>query len=197
MNSYNEDEAKQIKCSLLPQEEKRKLCLEMFVEVVNHANSYGNDKWGTYYERKVVRLLVGSLIVFTIERGCVWLALDKPLLEGSEQHQYLLERENSWQWDQDDYPTYSKVPSRNGYYIPSESHSEIWPIIRLLHFEFIRKVAEKYPSLRTTSQARHNSTLLSYLRNELEQFVPDPIYEPIEGENDIVLAEEVLDVSSQ
>jgi 5-methylcytosine-specific restriction protein A len=148
---------------------------------------------GTYYEPNKVRLLVGNLIVFTIERGCVWLALDKQFLEASEKDKQFLEELNGWRWDEDDYPIYSQVPSRNGYYIPSENHLEIWSVIRPLHFEFIRKVAAKYRRLKKTSQAKHSSVLLSYLRNELGQFVPDPIYEQVEEWDNFALPEEVLD----
>lgn len=193
MNRYDEGDVKNIVSHLLPQEEKRNLCLKIFTEAVNFAHSCGNDKWGTYYLPNKVRLLVGNLIVFTIERECVWLALDKQLLESSKKYQHLLKGANSWRWDEVDYPAYSQVPSRNGYYIPSEDHLEIWPVIRSLHFEFIDKVAAKYEKLKTTSQAKHSSAVVSYLRNELGQFVPAPVYERIEVEDNFVLPEEVLD----
>jgi 5-methylcytosine-specific restriction protein A len=193
MNRNDEVEVKSIIGSLHPQEEKRKLCLKMFAEAINQANSRGSDKWGTYYRPDKVRLLVGNLIVFTIESECVWLALDKQLLESSEKYQHLLKESNSWQWDKVDYPAYSQVPSKNGYFIPSEDHLEIWPVIRSLHFEFIDKVATKYEQLKKTSQAKHNSAVVSYLRNELGQLVPAPVYEQIEIEDNFVLPEEVLD----
>lgn len=191
--SHDENEIRRIIYSLLPQEKKRDLCLKIFVENINHANSYGSYKWGVHYDHKKVRLLMGSLIVCTIEQDCIWLALDRELLTGLEKYQQLLEKANSWQWDETDYPTYKIVSSRNGYYIPSENHLEIWPIIKLLHFEFINKVANKFGALKTTSQLKHSLALLNYLRNAVKQFIPNPAYEQMAAENNFTLPEEVLD----
>lgn len=55
--------------SLLPDEEYRKVCLSLFVESLFKANTYGSDKWGAYCYSGGVRLLVGSLIVFTIHKA--------------------------------------------------------------------------------------------------------------------------------
>jgi len=161
---------------LLPDEKKRKLCLEMFVEAIIYANSQGGDKWGIYYLPDRVRLLVGSLIAFTIVRNNIWLALDDQLLEASEQYQHLLEESDSWQWDIDGYLRYKVIRSKNGYYTPAENHVTMWPIIRALHFEYINKVAEKYTKLRRDSQAINNPVVLDYLHNELEKSVPYPNY---------------------
>jgi 5-methylcytosine-specific restriction protein A len=168
----------------------------MFVEAINHANSCGGDKWGTYYLPNKIRLLVGSLIVFTINEGSIWLALDDQLLEASEQYQHLLGETDSWQWDKEDYPRYSAVPSRNGYYTPSEKHLTIWPVIRTLHFEYINKAAKKYAKLKSSSRVNNHLAVLDYLLNKLGEFVPYPSYEQVGEDGNFVLPEEVLnDVS--
>ncbi|MDD3316571.1 MAG: HNH endonuclease [Methanosarcina sp.] len=64
----------------------------------------------------------------------------------------------------------------NGYYFPSSRDLEIWPIIRDFHFEYIRKVANKYEWLNLKSQSKHAPELLDYLNNELGQSVPSPNY---------------------
>ena len=68
------------------------------------------------------------------------MALDEELL-GTSNHRSLLERSGDWEWDLDQYPEYSAIESRNGYYSPSEEHTEVWPTIRPLHFESISKAA--------------------------------------------------------
>ncbi len=166
--------------SLQPDEKIRRIALEMFLEAVKHANTYGSDKWGVYYETDRVRLLVGVFIVFTIHRGRLWLALDKSLLEEAAGKRKALEKTASWQWDTEDYPEYFLVPSKNGFYVPGPDHAEIWPIIRELHFKFIENAAKKYNQLRKSSQPKHNPALLAYLRAELGQSVPEPNYdEPV------------------
>ncbi len=191
-SSVPQDEVAHIVHRLLPQKEQKTLCLEMLAESINRANSWGSNKWGVHCKSNIIRLLVGNLIVFTIEKGGVWLALDKIALETSEEADYLLQT-TEWQWDENDYPMYKQVPSRNGYYKPSENHSKIWPIIRSLHFEFVDKVANKYQELKTTSQTKHSSILISYLRRELGQVVAEPIYQQFESERSFVLPEEVVD----
>jgi hypothetical protein len=69
---------------LVPQEETRNLCLKMFSEAIKYAASCGQDKWGVHGVPSVIQLLVGNFIVFTIEKGGVWFALDDQLLNSSE-----------------------------------------------------------------------------------------------------------------
>lgn len=71
---------------------------------------------------------------------------------------------------------YKAVPSKNGFYIPSQDHPRIWPVIRRLHFAFIGNVAKKYAQLREDSQQKHMPDLLAFLRYTLNQSVPEPVY---------------------
>lgn len=161
--------------SLLLDVKTRRLCLEAFGESVSYANSLGSEKWGVHYERGKVRLLVGSLIVFTIEPGCVWLALDRQLLETSQELSSFLESTEGWQWDNHDYPRYTKVPSKNGFYVPSDNHADVWSVIKKLHFEFIYKTAKKYEKLRQKTQ--NSESLIEYIRSEVGDFLQPPTNE--------------------
>lgn len=162
--------------SLLPNEEYRKVCLSLFAESLLKVNTYGSDKWGAYCYSGGVRLLVGSLIVFTIHKEGLWLSLDKQLLNEKKDEQSLLEKSKAWRWERGEYSEYEPVPSRNGYYVPSRESLDIWPIIRDFHFEHIKKVAHKYVWLRIDSQKKHSPELLTYLSNELGQSIPGPSY---------------------
>jgi len=184
------DKVKHTVISLLPQRETREIYLSLFLESVNQANICGNGKWGVYYLKDRIRLLVGNLIVFTIHRDKIWLSTDKTLLDKSAKNQNILEQSDDWQWDTDDYPEYAKIPSRNGYYTPAEKHPELWHLIRELHFEFIKKTAEKYRKLNKRSQLNHSQALLDYICDELGQPVPVPDY----GRSDyFVFTEEIPD----
>lgn len=163
---------------LLPDEENRKMCLSLFAEALNKADSFGSNKWGAYYRSDGIgiRLLVGNLIVFTIHRGEIWLALDKEMLNESKAKQDVLENARSWRWDTGRYSEYIPVPSRNGYYVPSEDNLLIWSHIRDLHFAYVEKVAKKYEWLNIRSQRKHSGDLLNYIRGELEKDIPNPNY---------------------
>lgn len=165
--------------SLLPDAQVRQLCLSVFMESLIEANTYGANKWGVYYsaDGDRLRLLVGSLIVLTIHKQGVWLALDEQLLQKSREELELLNLSEDWHWDTGRWTKYTRVPSRNGYYIPSDNHLQIWPVIRQMHFAYINKVATKFSQLREDSQHRHMPQVLAYLRQALNQYVPEPIYE--------------------
>ena len=53
----------------------------------------------------------------------------------------------------------------------------------------LRSVANKYAALRKPSQANHMPDLLTYLREELGRYVPDPVY----GNEPFELPEEIPD----
>jgi len=169
--------------SLLPDEEYRKICLSLFVQSLVKANSYGGNKWGAYYKKNCIRLLVGGNIVFTIHKEGIWLSLDRRFLNEETDQRRLLDKSTAWQWDKDDYPEYKRVPSRNGYYAPSADGLEIWPVICNFHFEYIKNVAKKYPELISPSQRTHDPELLVYLRNEIGQEIPEPNYGPQTEDN--------------
>jgi 5-methylcytosine-specific restriction protein A len=165
----------------------------VFLESIVEANKHGADKWGTYYIKDRVRLLVGSLIVLTIHKQGVWVTLDQQQLEESQELKHSLELSLDWQWDTDEYSEYSAVPSKNGYYTPSKD-LQLWSVVlRELHFAFIRRVANKYGQLRVSSQVKHMPDLLAYLRYELKKYVPAPVYEKDEI---LRLPEEIADDES-
>lgn len=174
----NEGEAKQLVLSILRESGIRQKCLTMFADTIAEANIYGRDKWAVTYTIGKVRLIVGHLIVCTLEdrpeHGPIWMALDKELLRNSN-NQSLLGQSDDWSWDDEEYPEYATIQSTNGYYLPSDKHAEIWPVIRRLHFESIYKAANQ-----TTMDPRtpkgHSCEILKYLRNQIGRHVPDPLY---------------------
>lgn len=176
MEISNEGGAKQHILSILPETEIRHKCLTMIADAICEANTYGRDKWVVNYAKNKVRLHVGHIIICTLESGRIWMALDKGLLEASRS-QPLLDQSGDWKWGkEDEYPEYSSILSKNGYYLPSEKHVEIWPEIRRLHFESVYKAANKTTMVPATRQS-NSSEILKYLRNELRQHVPDPLHE--------------------
>jgi len=168
--------AEDVMISIIPDAEIRKRCLQVFLESLIEANKYGSNKWGAYYTNDRVRLLVGNLIVLTIHTQGVWVTLDQQRLEESQEQRHLLELSQDWRWDKGKYSEYVLVPSKNGYYVPSKN-LQLWLMLKELHFAFIGRVAQKFKQLRKTSQSVHMSGLLAYLRHELKQYVPEPVYE--------------------
>ncbi len=178
MKSSSEDEAERFVVSVLPEAGIRQECLTMFADAVEEAHRCGRDRWAVTRTAEKVRLIVGHVIVCTFrdrpEHGPVWMALDEELL-GTSNHRSLLERSGDWEWDVDQYPRYATIRSRNGYYSPSEKHAELWPMIRRLHFEAIRKAADHRAMDPRTSKG-HSPEILRYIEKELGRQLPDPLY---------------------
>ena len=172
------DELKQQKLSILPRTGSREMCLMAFADAIAEADVHGRDKWAVTHKAGKVRLIVGHLIVCTLEdrpkHGPIWMALDRGLLKTSN-YESLLEQSADWEWDIEKYPEYPKIQSRNGYYRPSERHSEIWPAIKQLHFESISKAATETTMDRRTPRG-HSPEVLEYLRKGLGRQIPDPPY---------------------
>lgn len=116
----------------------------------------------------------------------VWLALDKQLVDTPLRNDVDFRTPNNYGWTPqvgglDQYKDRfrpSESFSINGYYKPqsNEKHNKIWPKIRRLHFEFIYKASIIGQSMGSDTKAIHLPGVLKYLRNELGQHVPDPIY---------------------
>jgi len=177
--------------SLLPNPEVREMLLSLFVEAIAEANFQGDEKWATYYERNRVRLLVGNLIACTVHSNRIWMALDHAHLNEHSGVEQLLDLSGSWKWDTEDYPEYTKVASRNGYYTPSHDHSELWPIIRDLQFKFIERTATTCRKFSKRSQAKHSSELTGHLRETFGQYVPEPRYVALTYQPEFSLPEEI------
>ena len=174
--------------ALISDEEQRRNYLQILLSVIKKADSYGKNKWGVHCRENLIKVLVGNLIVFTIEKNCLWCALEKEL---AKKHLILSELNTFWRWDTDDYPMYNKVPSKNGYYVSSNLTD--WNHIEPLHFAFIESVSHKYQKLNIKSQRLHEPEVLNYLRKELHESVPEPLYN--EGDH-IRLPEEVDEAST-
>ena len=110
MKKLDRNQIEQTILSLLPDDEYRKVCLSLFVESILEADSYGKNKWGVYCCSDRVRLLVGSLIVFTIHGEGLWITLDKQLLDEKKECQRLLEASEAWRWGEGDWAEYSFGP---------------------------------------------------------------------------------------
>lgn len=172
--------------NLLPDEKYRKKCFLYFVESIHEAHSYGQNKWGVYSNKQKIRLLVGNLILLTIHKKGIWISLDKQSLNESKERYLMVSNSKHWEWETDKYSEYNPIPSKhivsvNGYYRPSNNDLDMWPIIKELHFNYIKKVSTAYKQLKITSQVKHSNNLIRYLKEELNiTDIPTPSYHGID-----------------
>jgi hypothetical protein len=150
-------------------------CLEIFAHSIKECHHYGAKKWGiTVANPRHYRLVMGNLIVATIESGAVWLAIDIP----TDQEKVKLDKMINWGWSPQWH--YKNPPSKTGFYWPMEDkyskHEKFWPIIQPLHDRYLPKVAEAYDHLRTTSQRSHSNQALAEIEKALGINLPRPNY---------------------
>ncbi|MCK5055771.1 MAG: hypothetical protein KAT34_03900 [Candidatus Aminicenantes bacterium] len=131
---------------LFSDESARRQVLANFIELIEHAHSMGSDTWGVHSLPKKIRLLVGRLIVATIQKDCIWIALGKNSLEKSTDKNEVLNESESWQWDTGVFREYKVIPTKNGYFSPNHS-PEIWSIVKEFNFKVIEKSAIKFKKL--------------------------------------------------
>ena len=147
-------------------------CLEIFAESIKTCDQYGSQKWGiTIGSQNNFRLVMGNLIVASIEQGAIWFAVTPG---GSSTHKKLDEVIN-WRWT-DHLWAYKNPPSHSGYYWPMANHNEVWQDIQRIHYSYLAQVADVYDHLRSTSQKSHSNDFLVELGNELGVTLPTPIY---------------------
>ena len=150
---------------LLPEENVRSMCLEMFCESIIHANIRGNDKWGITIYQDSINLNIGGIVVFSIIVGGVWFLMDKMLSE----------KYNGYKETPHAYDVISSVAVT---YTPSERNfSEAWAKISKRHYRFIENAKAKYTALNVRSQRVHSNEVIDYLEEVTGKSLPRPKYE--------------------
>lgn len=165
---------------ILTNQKLRENCFNILSECIICADESGSNKWGLHLHKNKIRLLVGSMIVCTIQNEEIWIALARDYLNTEDEFEQVLNDSPNWRWDADDYPEYTRVPSRNGYYSPNEQNFELWNTIKSAHFEFVRNVANKFESLQTRSQKKHEPELLRIIEDTLGRFLPAPDHNSVD-----------------
>ena len=171
-------EAEKYVSSILRDEDIERRCLEAFADTVEEAIRSNEEQWAITCKKGKVRLQVGPVIICNIGDGRagterLWMALDRDRL-AREGKTALLDTFEEWQWSDVD-QEYTAVSTRNGYYVPSERHDKVWLEIRELHFESIRKAADR-GGLRLPTKNGHSPGVLEYLRSTIGRTLPPPAY---------------------
>jgi 5-methylcytosine-specific restriction endonuclease McrA len=129
---------------------------------------------------KHLRIFLGKLIVMTIEREYIWIAMD-PTIQSVNLSEF-----KSWHWDEPElrprsakgtpYPKYSRPPSLNGFYSPSEDpEGKEWQQISTFHYEYLKQTATLgiAPDPRTI----HNVDLATEISSWINLKSPTDIFE--------------------
>jgi hypothetical protein len=157
MNLKSKAEARKVIEKLFPKKEAREAYLGMFKEAIEKARSFGEDKWGVSLHPDRVRLIIGNLVVCTLQKGYMWL-----VLPGDEYPDYTSPKEiPGWDTERFEYKAISSISGEYRY--EKDYHKEAWPQIREQHFKFLELTAQKYKKLHKKSLAKHSPGVLKLL----------------------------------
>lgn len=172
MNTISEHDA--IIQRRFPDPETRKMALGVFTEAIRAANSVSDALWGIHWKVERLQLLVGPVIVLSLETPGVWVALDAATLLGDATRLRQIENLGSWTWDLTDYPEYKKVPSRNGFLALDKTLTGGWATVMTPFVNYLSRIGESFTELHPRCQATHDPSLLVYLSELTGQHLPIP-----------------------
>jgi hypothetical protein len=128
--------------------------------------------------RTHLRVFCGRLIVITLERSYVWVALDERALGGKAG------RLRSWCWDEPHlrpkdakgmaYPRYVRPNSRNGFYDPAKDpDGRDWRAIESAHHIFLQRAATegRAPDRRTRSDPGLPEEIATWASSDVQDVV--------------------------
>lgn len=146
----------------------REKLLSIFVESLLFAQKYKPERCIVRFNGSHLRLLVGRLIVMTVEGHYVWLAVDpKAAIDWGGLA--------SWSWDTAEtrpngalgrpYEKYTILAplSRNGFYDPQNDRNGEWELIRHAHFSYLQRVVEKGHAPDHRSFKKHVPEVIKYV----------------------------------
>jgi hypothetical protein len=177
-------QTKELVESILPEKYIREIGLFILAEGIKKTNSYRRDNWAvTQVYPNTLWFQVGHYATLIFEKKGLWLALDKELINSSPNKGLTFLSANKFGWKPDGIQFKDKhkpgIPfSICGYYLPKsqESHREIWPYMSKLFYEFIYKANDIGQVMTSTTKKLHNIGILNYLRKELGEDIPNPVY---------------------
>ena len=165
---------------MVTDEETRNAVLNVFASSIRRAHDVAPERWSVYAESNRLRLVVGQLIVCTVEDNRVWLALDGAALEQLDEKRHVLDAANAWEWDKGPYASYQKVHSKNGYFEPHAATTEVADVVSTLHNTLLENVSRKFTRLQRESKVKHDPKVLHYLEEILDLDLPTPAFDFVE-----------------
>ncbi len=161
----SEDNARNVIERIVTDSSAREALLPVFVESIDRAHYVAAHKWGITVARDRVRLNVGMIVVCTLYRGAVWLAL-----EGAHDLSPLPHLDG-WEYN----GPYNGFPDMTEVYVFPQLH-ELTPAVQQAHYRLIEHAKDKFSKLRSTAESAHNDGALIYLEQILHRTLPRPLY---------------------
>ncbi len=167
--------AREVINSILPQADIRRPCLQLLVDSIKLAHTARESSWGvTLFEDGAIRLNVGMIEVCTLSYGeLVRLLVDYKVL-GDIPAKYNLICEMLANQANIFDGVYSSVPGSVILEFLAHNLGPMYSLAKKSYTALIMQAAEtaRNPSTR----GAHSPGVLKYLRSELKQPIPDPVY---------------------
>lgn len=140
---------------LVPDPAARQQSVRALVQSMHFINQR-KPGWGLVrFDPGRLRLFAGGLIVMTLHTDRVWMAASESAAD--------LDDLKSWKWDEESYPRFTRVPSRNGFYRPQDDPGGEWARIQPRHLEFLKAAVGPGVAAGAATVDRHDEALAVYL----------------------------------
>ena len=135
-------------------DESFKIILKNEIKKVSELN---NNEWAITIYKNKIRIHFGNFIVFSIENGRLWLAIDAEYINRLNNLSY-------WEWDINDYPEYKKsgVITKNGLFNGS---IEEWNKIEEYHYSVLKRINEKGMKLNKRTKYSNDNRVILMINN--------------------------------
>ncbi len=165
------EEARKVLEKLYPDEQTRRKALHCFRHSILRAHQLNPAGWGVSLYPNRVWLVVGDVVVASLEPGYVWLVVDQTHLPE------VLETElrplvDEWR--------YANHPNGLAVNLPAEDVANWCERLATAHERFIDSVLSRVPSLRRDSRRAHSTGVLDYMASFLGDPLPRPEYKTVE-----------------
>jgi len=157
--------------SIYPDASLRRGLLGILAESIKLAHDANPSGWSAKLRRSksYVNLTVGRIVVLSLVRDGVWIAVDEPSVDETVR-KALLEATTG-----DEAETFRTVPGATLYPLVPEEAAQLWPDLRAAHERAVQRASQTVE--RTPVHVYFSEELMTYLESELEEQLPRPSYE--------------------
>lgn len=175
---------------LLPHSTGRNAILAFFAQSITIAHTAQPAAWGVTLYRDRVRLNVNQVIVCTLVRDTIWIAVDKQALD--EPTTARLSQLQDWQEH-----TYRSVPTSASATVHYHELEEVLPLLASAHARLIQLCAARSAQAPLKVQGAHSEGVIAYLRAAGFPDVPSPAYDGGIPDVDSALIEQAFSTFDQ
>lgn len=164
LDRTDKEDAREVFEFLLPDERIRPACIELLAKSIQMANQLDADRWGVSLFPNFIRMNVGRIEVLYIGPDIIRINLDSETLPHFSP-ELEVEIRNS---------DFKHVPNATECTFPAEQAESLFPQVQESQAKLLQKAARTY--FQQSRKDAHSTGVIEYLKDYLNQPLPQPAY---------------------